>query len=171
VKYDSDGSQQWVARYNGPGNGYDIGFVLAADAAGNVYVTGESYGVGTDFDFATVKYDSDGNQLWVARYNGPGNSSDAPSAMVLDEVSNVYMTGFSGTTVTLYGYATVKYDSDGNELWVARYNGSGASDNSPTAIALDAPPWPRCTTGSPAERSECFSTAASSALQGNCSKL
>jgi hypothetical protein len=45
---------------------------MVLDAAGNVYVTGESLG-GTSFDYATVKDDSDGNQQWVARYNGPGN--------------------------------------------------------------------------------------------------
>src|SRR2546430_1692201 len=65
------GQEQWVARYNGPGNSVDEANSIAIDSAGNVYVTGKSFGSGTDYDYATVKYDSFGQEQWVARYNGP----------------------------------------------------------------------------------------------------
>jgi len=59
VKYSSSGLQQWVQRYNGPGNSDDRAYAMAIDASGNIYVTGESVGNGTGADFATIKYSQD----------------------------------------------------------------------------------------------------------------
>src|SRR6478672_11532199 len=82
VKYNPSGQEAWVARYNGPGNGYDEGRAIAVDGSGNVYVTGPSAGSGGDFDYATIKYDSSGSVQWIARYNGPGNATDFAYALV-----------------------------------------------------------------------------------------
>ncbi len=138
VKYDCDGNQLWVARYNGPANGFNYPTAIAVDPNGNVYVTGYSWGGATYGDYATVKYDSEGNQLWVARYNGPGNGNDSAQAIALDSGGKVYVTGYSPSgPATVGGYATVKYDADGNPLWVARYNGPGNLADAARAIALD----------------------------------
>jgi hypothetical protein len=137
AKYDSGGKQLWVARYNGPGNDYDIAIAIDVDASGNVYVTGGSYGIGTYYDYATVKYDTDGNQLWEKRYNGPGNERDIATAIAVDASGNVYVTGKSRASEIDWDYATVKYDTDGNQLWVKRYSGPGNSNDTASAIAID----------------------------------
>ena len=137
IKYDSNGNELWVARYNGPGNSTDIANALAVDASGNVYVTGESYGSGTGADYATIKYDSNGNELWVARYNGPGNSGDIANALAVDASGNVYVTGGFYESGSHYEFATIKYDSNGNELWVARYNGPGDDFDRAYALSVD----------------------------------
>jgi hypothetical protein len=138
IKYDSAGQQQWVARYNGPGNSYDVAIAIDVDSAGNVYVTGESVGSGTGFDYATVKYDSAGQQQWVARYNGPGNGMDEAAAIVVDDAGNVYVTGNSLGSDSGVDYATIKYNSAGQEQWVARYNGPGNGNDYPMAIDIDS---------------------------------
>jgi len=140
IKYDADGNQLWVARYNGPGNGEDHAGALAVDVSGNVYVTGWSVGSGTSRDYATIKYDPDGNELWVARFNGSADLEDRARALALDDSGNVYVTGSckTGPGSRDYDYATIKYDSSGNELWVARYNGPGNADDGGQALALDA---------------------------------
>jgi hypothetical protein len=139
IKYDPNGNELWVKRYNGPGNSSDLAVAIAVDGSGNVYVTGYSYGSGTSIDYATVKYDSLGNELWVKRYNGPGNSYDYAYAIAVDGSGDVYVTGGSYGSGTSYDYATVRYDLNGNELWVKRYSGPGNNNDYGRAIAVDGP--------------------------------
>ena len=136
IKYDADGNEVWVARYNGPDDGWDVAHAVAVDAFGNVYVTGESWGVSTLQDYATIKYDPNGSEVWVARYNGPGNSGDWARAMAINNSGNMYVTGESGGAGTEYDYLTIKYDANGNEVWVARYNAANYEDEA-EAIAID----------------------------------
>lgn len=120
-------TEEWVARYSGPANDYDAASALVVDESGNVYVTGASAGLGGNTDYATIKYAPDGTRLWVARYDG--GYIDHAQALAVDESGNVYVSGESfgegHAWSYAYDYATVKYDSLGNQLWVARYDGGG----------------------------------------------
>src|ERR1700730_12251898 len=75
--------EAWVARYQGPGGGFDEVKAIAVDNSGNVYVAGTSFGSGTILDYATIKYNSAGQQEWVARYNAPDNGDDQLNAMAI----------------------------------------------------------------------------------------
>ena len=137
IKYDSNGDSLWVQRYNGPGNGEDIPSAIAVDNEGNVYITGISRGDGTFEDCVTIKYDSNGNSLWVRRYNGPDNHVDEANSLAIDNVGNVYITGFSISSGTGKDYATIKYSSDGVQQWVKRYNGPGNNSDEARSIVVD----------------------------------
>ena len=123
IKYDPSGKELWVRTYNGPGNGWDWVYDMTVDNAGNVCVTGRSWGDTTSYDYATIKYDSDGNELWVQRYNGPGNDLDWATSIGVDTYGNVYVTGSSWSNETEWDYTTIKYDSNGDTLWIRRYDG------------------------------------------------
>lgn len=141
VKYDSNGVEQWVARYNGPSNSYDKAFDLALDYGGNVYVTGYSGGTDGNNDFCTIKYNSEGGEVWVARYNGPGNLVDIALGLTRDIAGNIYVTGYSVNPPSPYisttDLVTVKYTAGGMEQWVSRYDGPGTNDDQGTAITAD----------------------------------
>ncbi|MCH7905479.1 MAG: SBBP repeat-containing protein [Armatimonadetes bacterium] len=136
IKYDSNGNLLWERRYNGPGNDRDRATALDVDSAGNVYVTGDSWGTDTQIDFATLKYDTDGNLLWERRYSGPDNAYDSASAIAVDGTGNVYVTGTSAIVSDL-DYMTLKYDTDGNLLWERRYSGPGNGFDGAVAVAID----------------------------------
>ncbi len=138
MKYNTDGNQLWVARYDGPTSGKDESYAIAVDGWANVYGTGASQGNGTETDYATIMYGSGGNQLWVARYDGPVSGEDNAQAIAVDDLGNVYVTGQSRGNGTEADYATVKYDNNGNQLWVTRYDGPVGGEDSPRAIAVDS---------------------------------
>jgi uncharacterized delta-60 repeat protein len=138
IKYNSAGAEQWVAHYNGPGNGGDEPGAIAIDHSGNVYVTGYSQGSGTGTDYATIKYDSAGVQQWIARYNGPGNINDGAGDIIVDDSGNVYITGYSVGVGTGSDYATIKYNPSGVEQWATRYNNPDNGHDMANALAIDA---------------------------------
>jgi uncharacterized delta-60 repeat protein len=138
VKYDASGNEVWVIRYQGPGISYDAGIAIKLDASANVYVTGTSAGSNGAADYMTIKYDNNGNQLWESRYNGIDNSYDTPFDLIVDANGNAYVTGRSLNFSSYYDYTTIKYDSNGNELWVVHYNGLGGSSlDTGEVLALD----------------------------------
>jgi len=137
VKYNAAGTQQWVQRYNGPGNASDGASAIAADGLGNIIVAGSSTGSGSAEDYATVKYNLSGLQQWVVRYNGSANSNDQATAVAVDASGNAHVTGWSVGSTSMRDYATVKYDAAGQLQWVARYDGPGHMNDEPNAIAVD----------------------------------
>jgi hypothetical protein len=73
-----------------------------------VYVGGGSIGLTPNGDYCTVKYDSLGNQIWVARYDGPANNYDDIFGLAVDDSSNIYVTGTSDMNVAGI-MCTIKY--------------------------------------------------------------
>jgi uncharacterized delta-60 repeat protein len=138
IKYSTDGNEIWAARYNGTGNGGDIGSDIAIDSSGNICVTGSAAGSGTGYDCITIKYSADGNQLWAATYNGPQNSTDEARAIIIADSNDVYVAGYSLGSVADIDYITIKYSPEGNELWTARYEGPASSTDLAEAIAVDS---------------------------------
>lgn len=121
IKYNAAGAEQWVVRYNPPGA--EDAKALKVDGAGNVYVTAKTITDSTGFDYVTIKYDTDGNQQWIARYNSPSNANDEPNDLVLDDAGNVYVTGRSIVSTTGEDFLTIKYNSQGDRRWTARFTG------------------------------------------------
>ena len=153
----TDGALLWEHRYNGPATGNDEAVAVALDRSGNVAVTGRSASASVTnrgsihslHDYYTAKYAAtDGTLLWEKRYNGPANSDDQATAMVIDGHGNVVVTGKSAGSAAVtnehgffhvtYDYCTAKYAAeDGALLWEKRYNGPANGDDVVHAVAAD----------------------------------
>lgn len=108
---------------------------MVIDKWGDVYVTGSSTETGTGYDYTTIKYNTNGDQIWIAKYNHSLN--DIAFAIGLDSNDNVYVTGQSEGSGGINNYATVKYNSSGIQQWSQRYYYSGSTDDHANSMAVD----------------------------------
>jgi uncharacterized delta-60 repeat protein len=141
VKYSPDNKQPlWVAVYDGPGSGKDEPYDIVIDGNSNIYVVGQTTREGTSSDYAIVKYHQDSNlPVWVAGYDGPGNSNDIAYAAAVDSKGNIYVTGHSVGIGDNIDCATIKYSPDSNlPVWVARYDGPAKGMDAGYGIAVDS---------------------------------
>jgi uncharacterized delta-60 repeat protein len=137
IKYTPDGIEQWVAYYDGPMYNHDRARDIAVSANGNVFVTGYSAGFMSGWDYATIKYNSDGEEQWVARYDGPAHITDFAYNIAIDQDENVYVSGESTAALSNDDYCTIKYSTSGDEEWIARYNGPANAEDKAWAMTSD----------------------------------
>ncbi|MBK8553804.1 MAG: SBBP repeat-containing protein [Ignavibacteria bacterium] len=121
---------RYSTNFNESGRSIDV------DDSGNVYVTGFSNGFTAYSDFITIKYNSSGNMMWVKSYNGTNTAEDFAIAIKADGSGNVYVTGNSSGNGSDDDYATIKYNRDGIQQWVKRYDGPRSWNDLPNSLEL-----------------------------------
>jgi hypothetical protein len=124
------GKQLWVSRYDGPVHGEDFAFAVAASPDGKMVLVSGASGGGASgaSDFATIAYDAaTGAQLWLTRYNSPGDGDDQVHAMAVSpDGKAVFVTGTGGRGRKPNDYTTIAYrTATGAQLWLRRYSVSG----------------------------------------------
>ncbi len=113
VKYNSDFQIQWIDTFGY--DSFDYAYDIAADKAGNVYVTGSAEIDYPRIDYLTLKYDSLGVIQWVDTVNN--HDRDVAYGLAVDKKGNVYVTGASQTSI-YSDMLTLKYDSLGTIQWM-----------------------------------------------------
>jgi hypothetical protein len=133
LQYDFEGNLLWDTTYSGTGNGSDITASMCFDASENIIIcgsTGESGGYAYT-NIVTLAYNSEGNLLWENEYQGPSASIDIGTGICSDQEGNVYAIGTSEKMVSGQpetDYAVIKYNENGIEQWVTRYDGGYGND-------------------------------------------
>jgi len=137
VKLDSSGNVLWAR--NSQSTVDDLGYSVATDSWGNIFVTGYfespsiSFGSYTltnngHYNIFLAKYDSSGNALWAKSAGGTGY--DGGYTVAADLRGNAIIAGFFDSPSISFGSNTLsnsgggnfdgfiaKYDSSGNVLW------------------------------------------------------
>jgi hypothetical protein len=122
TKYNENGDILWTATFTGSGNHRDQATTIAIDDNYNIILGGFTYTNSTNnYDYLILKYDSTGSLLWTYTYNGTGSGADLVSALTVDG-GNIYLTGASIGSATLFDYTTIKLNNSGNFIWSNRYH-------------------------------------------------
>ena len=149
-----DPSGNWLWAVQAGGTGYEEGFGIAVDGAGNAYVTGFFEGTATfgshtltaseENEIFAAKLDTDGNWLWAVQAGGV--EADEGHGITVDGAGNAWVTGFFRGTTTFGSHTltassgsdifVAKLDTDGNWLWAAKSDGTGGGCGK--SIAVDA---------------------------------
>lgn len=141
VKYNASGVQSWVKRYNGTGNGDDIGKSIAMNettAGSDIYVTGESAGTGSGSDIVTINYTAASVESWNKRINGTGNGDDSPSEIVYRSNTEIYVAGKIFEAGEGANMILLKYNNLGDTAWTRSYNGSANGNDEASGVIFDA---------------------------------
>src|SRR5690606_3583859 len=148
VKQNASGEVLWAKNFGATGNSgqnfvYSRGGITT-DTAGNVYITGEFFGI-ADFDGTTIdgssvdtfitKIDTSGEVIWAKRFGGPSAalSSSFGLDITVDAAGNVYVTGQFrgelniGTTTLTTPYVSVPPNGDTpvGSIFVLKTDSSG----------------------------------------------
>jgi len=97
---------------------------IVTDANSNIYICGCAIYSG-NWDFITIKYEPNGTESWVDRYDWA--AYDCTKDIEVDSDGNIYVTGDTAHSEGLEdSFTTLKYNSEGGIVWKAQYYGPGS---------------------------------------------
>ena len=143
ARYDASGALLWIRQMGTPER--DVGHDVAADSAGNVYITGSTPGSlagpsAGGSDAYLIKHDASGNLLWMRQLGT--SKDDGARGVAVDGAGNAYVSGstagdLGGPSAGGKDAFVAKYDASGALLWT-RQLGTPANDGGGKMAAADA---------------------------------
>lgn len=124
---------KWVDEFDVQTNSADTSVDIAVDMNGNLYVIGTSSIDSISGHIVLIIYDSLGQKQWVKLYGESNGYIDVPTAIVVDDLGNAYISGYKYVLGDPSDWITMKLDSSGTVLWSKEYSTTGEDK----ALAID----------------------------------
>lgn len=127
----------WTRHFTGNPNSADLGRSCAYDSiTGYLYIAGNLRDITNVDDYIIIKYDLNGDTVWVRTFNGTANSTDEANACAIGDSNNIYVTGrsYNGSN---YDILTIKFKPNGDTVWTRAYNGEYNSNDEAYSCATD----------------------------------
>lgn len=138
ASFDASGGPLWTETYTGDYGNNDAPNSMVVDNNGNILISAESVNKNNSYDYLTLKYDDNGNNIWAKRYESSADTSYRSPLIASDNAGNVFVTGYKQfrSNNQLYSdFLTVKYDANGNLQWSKLYHDN--DQNLPVSIQTD----------------------------------
>jgi hypothetical protein len=138
AKLNNAGVQQWLTRYTTAQNTESEGNAIDIDATGNIYVAGFFDPALASANWLVLKYNNAGVQQWVDMYNGPVNSDDRTSDIVIAPNGNPTVCGSYWDSTAAGGKNILirQYNPNGSVVWQTSYS-SPLANSYDLAFKLD----------------------------------
>lgn len=110
---------------------------LKIDKEGNCYVLGTTWMADSTKDILLVKFDPQGNEVWVRTYDNPAHGDDIPMSMCFDPEGNIWVCGMARIKSDNADFLIVKFTPDGIPIVDELYDGRDHLFDCAVAIASD----------------------------------
>ena len=138
AKYNSDLQIQWQRTLGSANKEESTKHGIAADSAGNVYVTGYSQDSGNTTSLIVAKYDTSGSIQWQISLSTT-NKWASGNSIEVDNSGNVYVGGSTNSTSSGQGYDILiaKLATSNGDLTWQRTFGEGSSEGAEDIFVKD----------------------------------
>ncbi|MFZ1459727.1 MAG: SBBP repeat-containing protein [Ignavibacteria bacterium] len=137
IKYKPNGDTAWIRSFEWTGGGPDEPYSIALDKKNNIFITGFCLASSPNGrDMVTAKYNYNGDLQWAKGYSSKNNGSDWGYAVVVDDSNNVYSSGY-GSIPEGNEIVTIKYNSNGDQIWIRKFPTLGGDYLRPVKSAKD----------------------------------
>ncbi len=143
------------------GSGNDYGYGITVDSNSTIYITGETNAATNNFPTTVGAYNTTHNSaigtpdVFVSKFNSDltslnastfigGNGGDAGEGISLDGSGNVYITGHTDSSTTLYPTTGGAYDTTQNgstDVFVSKFNSNLTTLSASTFIGGGSVDW------------------------------
>ncbi len=138
AKFNGNGIRQWATYYGG--SGYDHADGIAADASGNIIITGITQSTkaiattgthqavfGDIWDAFIAKFNSSGVRQWATYYGGRGE--ERGNGIATDANGNIIITGYTNSNnaiATTGAHQSIHGGGEDEDAFIAKFSAAGA---------------------------------------------
>ncbi len=134
LKINSNFDLEWVKNFDGGLE--DVGRAIGVDNFGNVYITGTKENPKGGKDYITIKYSSDGTELWQREFGSSGSDNIAKAEhLAITNQGDIIVTGTLKDENDSKEFATIKYTTDGDVKFVQKFD-AGSQENEAKSVTI-----------------------------------
>ncbi len=127
-RYEPDGAEIWLRRYESPSGTKMYGPGMALDALGNISLSFYDPNIDNNGPSFVLKYNSAGDLIWETTLAAENYQYEL-SRIKFDNSGNIYVLGESFNAVSWKDWLVCKLNGDGDILWTFSYHGQAIDGN------------------------------------------